>query len=560
MFVHNGGNDHLVSLDAAAPGVPLADIALTGLTPNEVLAGIDIRPQNGLLYGLGINATANTGTLYCISFRTGLATAVGAPGASAMIDGGMQPINLPAPGVTGYGFDFNPVTDRIRVVAGNLNFRINPNTGLPVSVNPDPGINGATSSVDAAAHDSNQQNATSSTLYTLDGASTSLYVQNPQTNGTQTLGQVVTLNSAPVNFTQIGGFDIHVGFGTPATGSALALLTVAGVGGIYGVNLADAKATFRGTIAAAAAPADALAIQSVPIGNPAIALGSLGTTLVRFNTATPGSTTTQALGAPLAGETLVGIDFRPQNGALYGLGINAAGNSGTLYLIDPGSGALSSIGGGGGIGFVGSDGVTAIDLPVAAAGYGFDFNPAADRIRVTTSTGVNFRINPNTGGGVDGNTDTPGTNPDANINGSGAVGVPAVAYTNSYGQVLPGPATTLYTLNPAQNTLSIQNSPNAGTQTAPLLVTLGANTLDFTAAGGFDIPAYVSVATDNAAATGIGSVGIAALTVGGVGGIYSIDLVTGQATFLGVGSDSYTGLTLADVPPRPNGVFADGFE
>ena len=39
---------------------------------------------------------------------------------------------LPDPATVGWGFDFNPAADRIRVVAGSLNFRVNPNTGAAV--------------------------------------------------------------------------------------------------------------------------------------------------------------------------------------------------------------------------------------------------------------------------------------------------------------------------------------------------------------------------------------------------------------------------------------------
>ncbi len=71
-----------------------------------------------------------------------------------------------------------------------------------------------------------------------------------------------------------------------------------------------------------------------------------------------------------------------------GLGVNAATNTGTLYLIDPQTGASSAIGTPGQIVYVSTnDQFAAVDLPdTTAAGYGFDFDPTTDRIRVTTST------------------------------------------------------------------------------------------------------------------------------------------------------------------------------
>src|SRR5439155_1573089 len=71
----------------------------------------------------------------------------------------------------GYGFDLNPAADRVRVVAGSLNFRVNPNTGAPIDgdntgltsgtvtgTNPDGPINTGTTNVDAAAYTNDQPN------------------------------------------------------------------------------------------------------------------------------------------------------------------------------------------------------------------------------------------------------------------------------------------------------------------------------------------------------------------------------------------------------------------
>src|SRR4029453_18675372 len=68
---------NLLALDTSTPSVTQT-IPITGLTAGETLVGIDFRPQNGLLYGLGVNATANNATLYVISTRTGFAGVVGA--------------------------------------------------------------------------------------------------------------------------------------------------------------------------------------------------------------------------------------------------------------------------------------------------------------------------------------------------------------------------------------------------------------------------------------------------------------------------------------------------
>ena len=64
---------NLVTFDSATPGTIASSVAITGLQAGETLLGIDRRPANGLLYGLG-----STSRLYTINTTTGLATAVGA--------------------------------------------------------------------------------------------------------------------------------------------------------------------------------------------------------------------------------------------------------------------------------------------------------------------------------------------------------------------------------------------------------------------------------------------------------------------------------------------------
>src|SRR5215217_5265039 len=168
VFALSGTN--LLTFDTASP-TTTATIPITGVTAGETLVGIDVRPQNGILYGLGVNATANTATLYAIA-HNGVAAVVGtAPSLIALTTDGVTPVDLPDPATVGYGFDFNPTADRIRITAGSLNFRINPNTGTAVDgdtgltsgavagTNPDGPTNTGTTTIDAAAYTNNQPNA-----------------------------------------------------------------------------------------------------------------------------------------------------------------------------------------------------------------------------------------------------------------------------------------------------------------------------------------------------------------------------------------------------------------
>ncbi len=363
----------------------------------------------------------------------------------------------------------------------------------------------------------------------------------------------MTLGGSTLDFSAVNGFDIPAGVNVTtanaaATGQALAVLTVGGVTGLYSINLATGAATQIGTVGNGTAPVQGFAVQNqASAGTPIVALTTAGS-LLRFSSNSPGTVTTVAITGITAGETLVGIDYRPATGQLFGLGINAAADTGTLYILDPQSGAATVVGAAGSIAFVNAAGM-AVDLP--ADGYGIDFNPTVDRIRVVTNTGLNFRLNPITGGAVDGDLggaagSVPGINPDSAVNGlqTGSIGVSATAYTNSFAGAT---ATTQYTLDAASDTLLIQNPPNSGAQTLGVAVTLNGSRLDFTTVNGFDIPSNVRVTTSNTIASGQA---LAALTVAGSTGLYGIDLTTGVATFfgaIGTGATTLAGLALGEV-------------
>lgn len=525
----------------------LTTTALTGINAGETLVGIDVRPQNGQLYGLGVNSASDTATLYDVAPETGFVTAVGSPGAIAMTTDGSTPVDLPDPAAVGYGTDFNPAVDRLRVVAGSLNFRVNPNTGLPVDgsgatgTNPDASTNGPTTTVDAVAYTNNRANQTVTTLYTLDATTNSLYIQSPANNGTQTSGHVVTLGGNPLDFTAATGFDIDDSVDVPASntpvasGSAFAVLNVAGSTRLYKINLVNGQAALVGSIGNGTVPVQGLALQrnAATAGRPVVGLSTDGLSLERFASTTPGTITTVAVGTLASGETLAALTWRPATGQLYGLGVNASADTATLYLVDPNGGGVTAVGTAGQVAFT-TDGSTPVDFAdPATTGYGMDINPTVDRIRVVTGNGLNFRINPNTGAPVDGNPGTPGATPDVNLNGlaAGSTGLTAAAYTNSYGQSLvAGGPTTLYGIDPTANQLTIVNPPNNGTATDRLPLTLNGSPLDVANFIAFDITREVKVATSNVAAAGTA---YASFVVGGVPGIYLVDLATGRATSVG---------------------------
>jgi hypothetical protein len=65
-----------------------------------------------------------------------------------------------------------------------------------------------------------------------------------------------------------------------------------------------------------------------------------GNQLVRFNAASPGTlTNVGAITGLQAGEQILGIDFRPATGQLFGLG-----STSRLYVIDKTTGAAAAVG------------------------------------------------------------------------------------------------------------------------------------------------------------------------------------------------------------------------
>jgi hypothetical protein len=254
---------------------------------------------------------------------------------------------------------------------------------------------------------------------------------------------------------------------------------------------------------------------------------------------------------------MAAVAWRPQTGQLLGLGVNSTNDTGTLYVLDPQTGAGSAIGAAGSVAWVDASS-SAVDLPAASAGWGIDVSPASDRVRVVAGGGLNARVNPVSGLPADGDPGTPGTNPDTSQTGlpPGATGVTATTYTNAFTQPLGAGATTQYVLEPATNQLLIQNPPNAGALTAGKTVTLGGAPLDFGAVAGLDLPGEVAVTTSGTTASGEA---IAALTVGATPGVYRIDLTTGAATLLGATSTALASVAVGDaqrgapVPPGPGG-------
>jgi hypothetical protein len=195
--------------------------------------------------------------------------------------------------------------------------------------------------------------------------------------------------------------------------------------------------------------------------------------------------------------SLVGIDYRPANGKLYGLG-----NAGGVYTVDTSSAAATL--------------VSRLDKPLSGASFGVDFNPTVDRLRVVSDNGQNLRENVDTGmTTVDAALNVPSTPP---VNP--ALGVVGAAYTNNDAD--PATATTLFDLDSANDQIVIQAPPNNGA-----LNPTGKLGVDAASPVGLDI--YSSLRDG----TTVANRALASIPSANSTSLYQVDLLTGRASAVG---------------------------
>lgn len=164
-------------------------------------------------------------------------------------------------------------------------------------------------------------------------------------------------------------------------------------------------------------------------------------------------------------ERLIGIDRRPKNDTIYGVTTTRSGAE--LVTVDPKTGQTTFI-------------ATLVSAPTATAPggapidldgreFGFDFNPAADALRIVSDTGQNLRVIPSARTAPDGTALNPGdtfTDGTLNVAGVTETGIVGAAYTNNDND--PATATTLYDIDHTPDRLFVQNPPNSGTLTTPV--------------------------------------------------------------------------------------------
>jgi hypothetical protein len=212
-------------------------------------------------------------------------------------------------------------------------------------------------------------------------------------------------------------------------------------------------------------------------------------------------------------EHILGIDYRVAYGVMFALG-----SSGRVFTVDVQSGALKPVG------------ETPFALKLEGERFGFDFNPAADRIRIVSDSGQNLRAHPETGALVDFKPEADGMQPDGALafhgddaNAGRAPHVIAAAYTyNNENEKL----TTNFAIDGALGALLRQGSVEG------LEPVVSPNTGQLSTVGALGVAAITDAHFDISDVT---NTALAALTTrdAPTPTLYRIDLTTGQASVIG---------------------------
>ncbi|HZR36421.1 MAG TPA: DUF4394 domain-containing protein [Nevskia sp.] len=246
--------------------------------------------------------------------------------------------------------------------------------------------------------------------------------------------------------------------------------------------------------------------NEIPSWGPDLVAVTASNKLITFNHGSPGTLDSSvAISGLQPGENVVGIDYRPADGKLYGLG-----SSGELYLLDLRSGAATP--------------KARLSTALDGSAFGLSFNPVDGKLRVLSDAGQNLVVDADSGAaqaesGFD----------------SAKVSAVAAAYTTQPN----GPfATTLYVINSKGAEISSSIAPSSGK-----LMTVGAIGSDIGKPAGFDIRgneaagvAYAATAAPDASSSKLYLVKLSAGSVKSLGTIGGKEKVSGLAIRPGLDS------------------------
>ena len=356
----------------------------------------------------------------------------------------------------------------------------------------------------------NESGGTATLTVNRTGTFGSATVSYATSDGTATAGADYSPASGVLSFAE---GEVSKTFQVPLIDDALSV-------GVIGFNVTLSAATGGAVVGSTARSGVVVIDNEMPV--PQLVGIAGGTMLVRFSAAAPGTILSSlAITGLQAGETVLGLDFRPASGQLVALG-----STSRLYTLNPATGAATAIGG------------ASISPALDGTFFGVDFNPVPDRLRVVSDRDQSLRLNQITGGvaGVDATL--------AYAPGDVAFGqdpnVSAVAYTNSFAGTA---TTTLFGLDFGRDTLVRQGgpdgvpSPNGGQ-----LTTIGSLGVDTSGVASLDIvpngPAFALLKP--AAAT--------------VSSLYLVNLTNGTTVLVGAIGQN---ITVQEIASDPN-VDSDG--
>ncbi|MDQ0776098.1 hypothetical protein QF026_004564 [Streptomyces aurantiacus] len=250
------------------------------------------------------------------------------------------------------------------------------------------------------------------------------------------------------------------------------------------------------------APGSSSAAPAAPASLRAYGITGDGNLMATFTTDKPGTLDWVQVVSGLSGDTkLLGIDFRPQNGLMYGLG-----DKGGIYTIKTPPAVANVV----------VTKVSQLQTSLYGTVFDIDFNPAADRLRVISNYGQNLRHNLND------NTTIADSMLNIPPSTTAAQGVTAAGYTNN--DLTGSTGTTLFNVDTFNDQVTIQSPPNAGN-----LVPTGLLGFDAGTDAGLDIYSTLTngKTTSNDA--------FASLTPynASTPSLYSVNVLTGEPTPIG---------------------------
>jgi hypothetical protein len=215
--------DNVLVLFESSRPAELRTVRVTGISGK--LLGIDFRPADRRLYGL-----SSTNDLYVLDPEGGVATR-------------KSTLTVPFDGGTRSGLDFNPQSDRLRLVASNgQNLRVHPDLGAAATDGSLAYTRGDAAFakrplVTACAYTRSFSRAPSTKTFDIDAGLDVLVLQDPPNDG-----KLQTVGPLGVDFDVVGGFDIR-----SEPGGAERAFAVSGRA-LYAIDLATGAAKHLGTV------------------------------------------------------------------------------------------------------------------------------------------------------------------------------------------------------------------------------------------------------------------------------------------------------------------------